>query len=83
MEETSRKDGSASGVSKSNLATKSFSQSNPVGVQEETIETSTEKKIRMIEFFSGIGGMRMSLEKALRLLNNSHNKKNNCNFFCF
>eukprot|EP00531_Pseudo-nitzschia_arenysensis_P010586 CAMPEP_0116156850 /NCGR_PEP_ID=MMETSP0329-20121206/23042_1 /TAXON_ID=697910 /ORGANISM="Pseudo-nitzschia arenysensis, Strain B593" /LENGTH=414 /DNA_ID=CAMNT_0003653941 /DNA_START=117 /DNA_END=1361 /DNA_ORIENTATION=+ len=37
---------------------------------DESNTTRATTKIRMLEFFSGIGGMRISIEKALNLLNN-------------
>ena len=40
-----------------------------------TVGEGKAAKIRMLEFFSGIGGMRISLEKALGLLNNETNKQ--------
>lgn len=41
------------------------------GESNATMDTT---KIRMLEFFSGIGGMRISVEKALRLLNQENKR---------
>ena len=40
----------------------------------ESNATKVPTKIRMLELFSGIGGMRISLEKALRLLNQENKR---------
>ena len=45
----------------------------PSNTRKQELNTT---KIRMLEFFSGIGGMRLSLEKALSLLNKDAHQTN-------